>query len=177
MAVGYGPYTARGETHWITIAYIVLQLQIFFQGQIVLYRVELIGADPLWMHTLNLILLSTTKPWILLRFPNEISSPIPTRPHHIYGHPTFPATSHHLQFPPIPLPTVSPASSVSCTVSCSSILHSLTHLSCSSPITRIVSFRIAYSLLSSMQKTTDAVASPDPQGYHLVQTASTKQSI
>lgn len=47
MAVGYGPYTARGEMHWIANAYTVPQIQVFFQGQIALYPVELIEADPL----------------------------------------------------------------------------------------------------------------------------------
>ena len=49
MTVGYGPYTARGEMCSITTAYVLLQLQIFFQGQIVLCPVEASGwslADP-----------------------------------------------------------------------------------------------------------------------------------
>lgn len=43
------------------------QILVFFQGQITLYPVELRETDPLQIHTLNLISLSTTQLWILLQ--------------------------------------------------------------------------------------------------------------
>ena len=148
MAVGYGPYTARGEMCWIATAYIVVQLQIFSQGEIVLCPVELIGADLLKIYTLNFISLSTTKPWILLMFPNEISKSHRNRssPHLETSY--FPLHVITPTISPIPLPPLSLVSYVSCTVSRSNTLHSFTHLSCS--ITCIVSFHIAYSLFSPM---------------------------
>lgn len=90
MTVGYGPYAARGETHWISTAYTVLQLQIFFPRTNCSVPSRTRGwslADP--HHKFHL----TEKPWIFLTSPNKISSPILTGPHHIYQHTTFPSTS------------------------------------------------------------------------------------
>lgn len=72
MAVGYSPYTARGEMHWIVTVCVVLQLQFFFffprtDGSV---PSKLIRADLLQIHTPNFITLSTTKSWILLMIPN-----------------------------------------------------------------------------------------------------------
>lgn len=76
IAVGYGPYTGRGEMHWIATAYIVLQILVLFQGQIALYTEELTEADHLQIHTLNFIIHHKTLD----------PPPVPTQ--HIYGHPT-----------------------------------------------------------------------------------------